>query len=143
MHLAFSRSRATAGHRPTIQRRPGGFTLVELLVVIGIIALLISILLPALSKARESANISACLSNQRQVAMAVMAYTLDNRGYFPSSALGTHREDDWIFWQAAYRKRVGEGGIGPYLRLSESNYKVMVCPSDARDFRLRVASDPY
>ena len=60
------------------------FTLVELLVVIGIIALLISILLPALSKARASAQRLVCLSNMRQVGMAVQQYTIDNNGAFPS-----------------------------------------------------------
>jgi prepilin-type N-terminal cleavage/methylation domain-containing protein len=125
------------------RRRCFGFTLVELLVVIGIIALLISILLPTLSKARESAKISQCLSNQRQIAIAVIAYTNDNKGYFPSSALNPHRDDDWIFWQRAFRNRIGEGGIGPYLRLSPTNYKMMVCPSDDPDLRTRIPNDPY
>src|SRR3954465_6595543 len=56
-------------------RAERGFTLVELLVVIGIIALLISILLPALSKARESANRTKCMANERQVIMAALQYT--------------------------------------------------------------------
>ena len=56
------------------------FTLVELLVVIGIIALLISILLPSLSKARESSRTVACLSNVRQILTAFQAYTTDSKG---------------------------------------------------------------
>jgi prepilin-type N-terminal cleavage/methylation domain-containing protein len=60
-----------------------GFTLVELLVVIGIIALLIAILLPALAKARDSANRTTCLSNMRQLGTAFMMYTNENKQFFP------------------------------------------------------------
>ena len=66
--------------RPAARR---AFTLVELLVVIGIVALLIGLLLPALSVARANSRAVACLSNLRQMAVAAQAYCNDHRGTFP------------------------------------------------------------
>src|SRR5688572_19106298 len=64
-------------------RRCVGFTLVELLVVIGIIALLVAILMPALSRAREQSIRTQCASNIRQWGIAYQMYANANRNYFP------------------------------------------------------------
>lgn len=62
-------------------RKQAGFTLVELLVVIGIIAVLIGILLPSLAKAREQAKVAACMSNVRQLTSAWIMYANENKGF--------------------------------------------------------------
>jgi prepilin-type N-terminal cleavage/methylation domain-containing protein/prepilin-type processing-associated H-X9-DG protein len=69
--------------RPDITARTRGFTLVELLVVIGIIALLISILLPTLGRVRQSSQTTACLSNLRQIGIAYRLYAESNRDLMP------------------------------------------------------------
>ena len=67
--------------------RKRAFTLVELLVVIGILAILIGVLLPVLSSARKSAQTAACANNLRQIALSSIAYAQDNRGYWPPAHL--------------------------------------------------------
>ncbi|HZZ43318.1 MAG TPA: prepilin-type N-terminal cleavage/methylation domain-containing protein [Tepidisphaeraceae bacterium] len=90
---------------PVPHAQSKAFTLVELLVVIGIIALLISILLPALNKARDAANTLACLSNCRVLGQAFVMYTGEHKGWMPlptaaldidQNGVGDLENDTWI-----------------------------------------------
>src|SRR5262249_43891506 len=87
----------------SLSARKPAFTLVELLVVIGVIALLISILLPALNKARKSAQMTACLSNLRVCGQALVMYSNENKGYVPYPTTSLYEE---IMWSTALDKYI-------------------------------------
>lgn len=119
-------------------KRRLGFTLVELLVVITIISLMISILLPALSGARASAQRVKCLAQQRQIFIAAVVYAGDHRGYFPN------RETQADFTPDYYNYL----GAGEYL----TNTAVYLCPAakprirkdwNGNDFEINIGFNYY
>src|SRR5688572_4998126 len=110
-----TRNASTFPNRPAVggsSRR--AFTLVELLVVIGIIAVLIGVLLPVLGRAREQSRQTACLSNLRQLGMAFMMYANENKGWLPAHARGGNNySHDFIHYQPA--RNLDDSAIGKYL----------------------------
>ena len=98
-----------------MRRSLRGFTLVELLVVIGIIALLVSILLPSLNKARQQANLVACMANLRQIGSTLQIYAAQNKGLAPWGAVynyetptgWTSSGNDWWTWRDTLSIQVG------------------------------------
>jgi prepilin-type N-terminal cleavage/methylation domain-containing protein/prepilin-type processing-associated H-X9-DG protein len=103
------------GARNVVRHRRG-FTLVELLVVIGIIALLISILMPALSRARKQALNANCMSNLRSIGQSLQLYAAENRGKYPAHYGG----GAWL-WDMPIDTRDA-------MLVSGSNRKILYCP---------------
>jgi prepilin-type N-terminal cleavage/methylation domain-containing protein/prepilin-type processing-associated H-X9-DG protein len=127
-----------------------GFTLVELLVCIGMIVMLIAILLPAVRKSVEAGRQVSCLNHLRQIAQATLLYCADNEGTFPSGAAvgiagsppsDLPRPSDWIFWKtglsAPYNalpySDTARSAVGRYIGSSAPT--VFRCPSDSCDVR--------
>src|SRR5690606_17050360 len=115
-----------------------GFTLVELLVVIGIIALLVAILLPTLNKARRSAQTVACLSNMRQLGLGIIMYAHEKDGQMPAGSWDgwTSSPNDIAGWITLINPLLG--GEGNTINTTGVNdtpdhtlSKAFLCPSAA------------
>ena len=133
---------------------PRGFTLVELLVVITIVTLLISLLLPAVSKARESAFRTVCLSQMHQIAIAGLTYAQDHKFAMPAcdSARPTAWMDQNVALSSTYPstvvkfgvQRLWDGGYIPSKKKNSSNaiindYRLAVCPGKVDHYNPAVA----
>lgn len=113
--------------------RKNQFTLIELLVVVAIIGILASLLLPSLGKAREAARFKVCLSNQRQIIMAAVTYSVDNKDY----VIG----DDFtqgMFFANHYLLYMGGEDISTNTNVNQctavfAKNKVFSCPSSKPD----------
>jgi prepilin-type N-terminal cleavage/methylation domain-containing protein/prepilin-type processing-associated H-X9-DG protein len=103
-----------------------GFTIIELLVVVTVIAVLISILMPALGRTREMVNLLTCQANLRQISQATIAYAQANNNCYPYCAVNEMQED-WVYWQS--NRNLLQGGIIPYLS-TKNPAEVLICPDD-------------
>jgi prepilin-type N-terminal cleavage/methylation domain-containing protein len=114
----------------------GGFTLVELLVVIGIIAVLISILLPALNRAKDKARAVQCASNERQIYMSCLMFAQDHSGHLPRPSWPGNTTQTWVddincFAQtAAGRADFEHGGLWRYTQGVQARQDLWLCPGD-------------
>lgn len=129
--VLYSKSNACPRSRLGIQK-PKSFTLIELLVVVAIIAVLISILLPALSQARKNAKALVCSSRERSIGQAIHAYANDNQDYFPMATAGmtanNYQYPTWIHRLNTPIKYLGVQYDGTYWRFAAGDPAAWNCP---------------
>src|SRR5688500_10431961 len=118
-----------------MQQRPRGFTLIELLVVIAIIAIVASLLFPVFAQARSKARQSACLSNAKQLGMALKMYTqdYDERMLYARSFGRLFSLQDQFVVKGGWAERTDDVEMPDLLLPYVKNTDVFFCPAVSRD----------
>lgn len=144
--MIVTRATHVAGVPLRLRRGHFGFTLVELLVVIGIIAVLIAILLPSLTRARTSAQTVACASNLREIYNYANIYAQANRGFLPSLRVQRETRPGWpaytgsldVVWENGELR-----GLGLLDRTERMPIRLLICPNDDYVYNTMMAPGPF
>ena len=116
------------------KHRPGGFTIMELLVVTAVIGILVGLILPAMSKAKASAKRTVCLNHLRQIAFGVRMYADDMQDVGPAKISERKSLDGWTAYKQLVKNYVGQNTA------SSPEDKLFACPADTYHYDFNAAS---
>lgn len=131
------------GHNFAVEhKRRKGLTLLELLVVLGVVSLVMAVALPVLGKVRRQTQTMLGMSNQRQIVYAVNLFSIDNNGRYPESVatIGTtrtywHWKEPTMMTNCEARSAQVHRSVSAYLRSYIEDASVMFCPSAPREYK--------
>jgi prepilin-type N-terminal cleavage/methylation domain-containing protein/prepilin-type processing-associated H-X9-DG protein len=133
-HLSGCEEQKSSWHHAAARASESGFTLIEILIVLSIIAILAALIFPTFARVRENGRRASCQSNMKQLGLAFQQYTQDNDELLPNVRILPFDQGGWMYLNMfpASETRGGyepdKGGLYPYVKSTQ----VYVCPSDGK-----------